>query len=62
MVWRMTKPPIARTPIPDIAALPEDIRARILTVQEKSGFVPNVFLMLAHRPGNSAPSWPITIR
>ena len=50
MVWRRTKPPIARTPIPDIAALPEDIRARILTVQEKSGFVPNVFLMLAHRP------------
>ena len=46
----MTKPPIARTPIPDIATLPEDIRARILTVQEKSGFVPNVFLMLAHRP------------
>jgi uncharacterized peroxidase-related enzyme len=46
----MTKLPIARTPIPDIAALPEDIRARILTVQEKSGFVPNVFLMLAHRP------------
>jgi uncharacterized peroxidase-related enzyme len=50
MVRRMTKPPIARTPIPDIAGLPEDIRARILTVQEKSGFVPNVFLMLAHRP------------
>ena len=46
----MTKPAIARTPIPDIAALPEDIRARILTVQEKSGFIPNVFLMLAHRP------------
>jgi len=46
----MSKPPIARTPIPDIAALPEDIRARILTVQEKSGFIPNVFLMLAHRP------------
>ena len=46
----MTTPPIARTPIPDIATLPEDIRARILTVQEKSGFVPNVFLMLAHRP------------
>jgi uncharacterized peroxidase-related enzyme len=42
--------PIARTPIPDIATLPEDIRARILTVQEKSGFIPNVFLMLAHRP------------
>ncbi|MFN9336411.1 MAG: peroxidase-related enzyme [Alphaproteobacteria bacterium] len=46
----MSKPPIARTPIPDIASLPEDIRARILTVQEKSGFIPNVFLMLAHRP------------
>ncbi|MBM3586971.1 MAG: peroxidase-related enzyme [Alphaproteobacteria bacterium] len=46
----MNKHLIARTPIPDIAALPEDIRARILTVQEKSGFIPNVFLMLAHRP------------
>jgi hypothetical protein len=42
--------PIARTPIPEIAALPEDIRARILAVQERSGFIPNVFLMLAHRP------------
>ena len=48
MVRRMT--PIARTPIPDIATLPDDIRTRILTVQEKSGFIPNVFLMLAHRP------------
>lgn len=46
----MTKRPIARTPIPELNTLPEDIRARILTVQEKSGFVPNVFLMLAHRP------------
>ena len=45
----MTKP-IARTPIPDIQTLPEDIRSRILSVQEKSGFIPNVFLMLAHRP------------
>jgi uncharacterized peroxidase-related enzyme len=50
MVRRMTKHPIARTPIPELNALPEDIRARILTVQEKSGFIPNVFLMLAHRP------------
>ena len=33
-----------------IDSLPEDIRARILAVQEKSGFVPNVFLALAHRP------------
>jgi uncharacterized peroxidase-related enzyme len=48
MVRRMK--PIARTPIPDLNTLPEDIRTRILTVQEKSGFIPNVFLMLAHRP------------
>jgi uncharacterized peroxidase-related enzyme len=42
--------PIARTPIPALADLAEDIRARILPVQERSGFIPNVFLMLAHRP------------
>src|SRR3982751_1181443 len=41
---------ISRFPVPDIASLPEDLRARILAVQEKSGFVPNVFLVLAHRP------------
>ncbi|MBQ0821852.1 peroxidase-related enzyme [Microvirga sp. HBU67558] len=46
----MTKPPISRFPVPEISDLPEDIRARILAVQEKSGFVPNVFLVLAHRP------------
>ena len=43
-------PPISRFPVPNLAQLPEDIRARILAVQEKSGFVPNVFLALAHRP------------
>ena len=42
--------PISRYPIPDLNALPEDMRARILDVQAKSGFVPNVFLALAHRP------------
>jgi uncharacterized peroxidase-related enzyme len=42
--------PISRYPVPDLADLPEDLRSRILTVQEKSGFVPNVFLALAHRP------------
>jgi len=43
-------PVIARYPVPALAELPEDIRSRILAVQEKSGFVPNVFLVLAHRP------------
>jgi uncharacterized peroxidase-related enzyme len=46
----MTSPPISRYPVPQLQDLPEDIRVRILEVQEKSGFVPNVFLALAHRP------------
>jgi uncharacterized peroxidase-related enzyme len=46
----MNAKPISRFPVPEIAGLPEDIRSRILAVQEKSGFVPNVFLVLAHRP------------
>jgi uncharacterized peroxidase-related enzyme len=46
----MSPPPIIRYPVPDIASLPEDLRQRILAVQEKAGFVPNVFLALAHRP------------
>ncbi len=41
---------ISRFAIPDLADVPEDVRSRILAVQEKAGFVPNVFLMLAHRP------------
>ena len=41
---------ISRYPVPELGELPEDIRSRILAVQEKSGFVPNVFLALAHRP------------
>ena len=41
---------ISRFPVPELAALPEDVRDRILAVQERSGFVPNVFLALAHRP------------
>jgi uncharacterized peroxidase-related enzyme len=45
-----TVPPVSRYPVPDPGTLPDDIRARILAVQEKSGFVPNVFLTLAHRP------------
>ena len=42
--------PISRYPVPDIQDLPADLRDRILAVQEKAGFVPNVFLALAHRP------------
>ncbi|HUJ87835.1 MAG TPA: peroxidase-related enzyme [Burkholderiales bacterium] len=46
----MSDKPISRFPVPGLEALPEDVRTRILEVQEKSGFVPNVFLALAHRP------------
>ncbi|KPK07296.1 MAG: alkylhydroperoxidase [Betaproteobacteria bacterium SG8_39] len=46
----MSDKPVSRFPVPTLEALPEDIRSRILEVQEKSGFVPNVFLALAHRP------------
>ena len=42
--------PISRYPVPDMDDLPGDIVERILAVEEKSGFVPNVFLTLAHRP------------
>ena len=41
---------ISRYPVPDIEDLPEDIKERVLAVQAKTGFVPNVFLVLAHRP------------
>ena len=42
--------PISRFPVPEVADLPDDLRDRILQVQEKTGFVPNVFLAMAHRP------------
>ena len=45
-----TPPPISRYPVPELKDLPDDLRERILAVQEKAGFVPNVFLALAHRP------------
>ncbi len=45
-----TPPAISRYPVPELRDLPDDLRARILEVQEKAGFVPNVFLALAHRP------------
>ncbi|MHC8943115.1 4-carboxymuconolactone decarboxylase [Advenella incenata] len=43
-------PAVSRFPVPELKEMPEDIRTRILEVQEKSGFIPNVFLALAHRP------------
>jgi uncharacterized peroxidase-related enzyme len=46
----MTAPLMGRYPVPKLADLPDDIRARMLEVQEKAGFIPNVFLTLAHRP------------
>ncbi len=46
----MPASPISRYPVPRLEDLPADLRERILKVQEKSGFVPNVFLAFAHRP------------
>src|SRR6185369_4016958 len=43
-------PPISRYPTPTLESLPDDIREKILAVQQKAGFVPNVFLSFAHRP------------
>ena len=45
-----SKPRVSRYPVPALADLPDDIREQILAVQEKAGFVPNVFLAFAHRP------------
>ncbi|MDB5822355.1 MAG: ahpD [Herminiimonas sp.] len=45
-----TTPRLSRFPIPELKDLPDDIRKTILAVQEKAGFVPNVFITLAHRP------------
>jgi uncharacterized peroxidase-related enzyme len=46
----MSTPPTPRYPAPEIHDLPEDIKAKVLEVQEKAGFVPNVFLAFARRP------------
>ena len=42
--------PISRFPVPSLEQIPEDLRNRIVDIQEKTGFVPNVFLTMAHRP------------
>lgn len=47
----MSDKPISRYPVPELDELPDDLRDRIMAVQGKAGFVPNVFLALAHRPG-----------
>jgi 4-carboxymuconolactone decarboxylase len=44
------QPAVSRFPVPQLEDMPADIRERIVAVQEKSGFIPNVFLTLAHRP------------
>ena len=41
---------VSRYPVPELSSLPTDIRERIAAVQDKAGFVPNVFLALARRP------------
>ncbi|MES2226302.1 MAG: peroxidase-related enzyme [Pseudomonadota bacterium] len=46
----MTTPAISRYPVPALDQVPPDIRDKILEVQQKAGFVPNVFLTFAHRP------------
>jgi len=46
----MSNTAISRFKVPELDELPEDIRQRILAVQEKAGFIPNIFLALAHRP------------
>ena len=47
----MSNHAISKYPVPKLEDLPQDIRAKILEVQQKAGFIPNVFLTLAHRPG-----------
>jgi uncharacterized peroxidase-related enzyme len=46
----MEKKPVSRYPIPKLSDLPEDIRQKIEEVSSKAGFIPNIFLALAHRP------------
>ena len=46
----MSSHSISRYPVPKLEDLPQDVRERILKVQEKAGFIPNVFITLAHRP------------
>ena len=58
----MDESPISRFPVPNVEELPGDIRKRIEAVQEKSGFIPNVFLALACRPDEFRAFLHITMR
>jgi hypothetical protein len=53
---------MTRYPAPELNDLPDDIKAKVLEVQEKAGFVPNVFLALPAARPNGAPSLPTTTR
>ena len=46
----MTEGQISTFPVPNLEDIPEDLRSMMLAIQEKTGFIPNVFLGLAHRP------------
>ena len=53
----MTSPDISRFPVPEVHNLPDDVKQIITDVQEKAGFIPNVFLTLAHRPDELRAFW-----
>ena len=53
----MTSPDISRFPVPEVNNLPDDVKQIITDVQEKAGFIPNVFLTLAHRPDELRAFW-----
>ena len=53
----MTSPDISRFPVPRLNDLPDDLKQIITEVQEKAGFIPNVFLTLAHRPEELRAFW-----
>ena len=46
----MAEKPLSRFPVPELEEMPEDIRAQLVAVQAHTGFIPNVFVVLAHRP------------
>ena len=50
----MTDSQISTFPVPDLDDIPEDLRSMMMGIQEKTGFIPNVFLGLAHRPEEPA--------